>query len=518
MQATEVPATKKALPQKVAVKGGKGKKRGAAGQNNNQKTETSADVQRKAEAARLEIARTKEQIKANDAEIKKNLASLSQIGADIDVSKREIAGISSKVSSLEEKMETYEANIIEREKRIAVMRERYRQALRKLRLKKGHTGTLSFIFSSQNFNQALRRIRYLKKYSEWRDRQTAEIQAEVEALRKEREQLGFAKNQHSEALVAQRKTQEKLEGQYNRQDALIANLKKNGQALNAHLARKQAEANDLRNRISSLIAAEQKAAAAKAKAEAEAEKKRREAARRAEERKLAEERKAAEERRIAEEKAKAAKEEMAQKQQPAPTKKPETQKPVNQVKKTEERTYADARRRQPRTDTKATKQSPAPAPAPSKVETPTNKVATTVAKTNGFASSKGNLPRPSSSGFRVVSRFGPHPLPDLPTVTYDNPGIDVEVSHGASALAVYPGSVTGVYVVKGFSTVIIVNHGEHYTVYGNLATTSVKKGDTVRQGQALGRVASDADEGNRSILHFEVWCGRSKLNPLEWIK
>ena len=101
---------------------------------------------------------------------------------------------------------------------------------------------------------------------------------------------------------------------------------------------------------------------------------------------------------------------------------------------------------------------------------------------------------------------------------YDNPGIDAETSAGASAQAVYGGKVSGVYVIPGFSTVVIVNHGSYYTVYGNIASPSVKVGDVVKQGQALGKLAAAEDDSSHSSIHFEVWKNRDKLNPLEWIR
>lgn len=89
---------------------------------------------------------------------------------------------------------------------------------------------------------------------------------------------------------------------------------------------------------------------------------------------------------------------------------------------------------------------------------------------------------------------------------------------GSSALAVYAGKVSGVYMIPGFSTVVIVNHGEYYTVYGNLATAGVKVGDVVKQGHALGSVAADEDDPSRGMIHFEVWKNREKLNPQSWIR
>ncbi|MCM1370230.1 MAG: M23 family metallopeptidase [Candidatus Amulumruptor caecigallinarius] len=101
---------------------------------------------------------------------------------------------------------------------------------------------------------------------------------------------------------------------------------------------------------------------------------------------------------------------------------------------------------------------------------------------------------------------------------YDNPGIDAEVASGASARAVFGGKVSGVYMLPGFSTVVIVNHGGYYTVYGNIAAAAVKQGDVVKQGQNLGRLAADENDSSHSLIHFEVWKNRDKLDPLQWIQ
>ena len=142
----------------------------------------------------------------------------------------------------------------------------------------------------------------------------------------------------------------------------------------------------------------------------------------------------------------------------------------------------------------------------------------TVNSAGNFASMKGSLPKPASGSFKVTSRFGRQSLPDLPDVVYDTPGIDAEVSPGASALAVYGGKVSGVYMIPGYNTVVIVNHGNYYTVYGNISSPAVKVGDQVRAGQGLGALAPDDDDHSRSSIHFEVWKNREKLNPLEWIR
>ena len=106
----------------------------------------------------------------------------------------------------------------------------------------------------------------------------------------------------------------------------------------------------------------------------------------------------------------------------------------------------------------------------------------------------------------------------MPNVTFDNPGIDAETSAGASALAVYAGKVSGIYVLPGYSTVVIISHGTYYTVYGNIASAAVKVGDNVKQGQSLGKLAPAEDDPAHCSIHFEVWKNREKQNPMAWIK
>ncbi|MDE5868672.1 MAG: M23 family metallopeptidase, partial [Muribaculaceae bacterium] len=89
---------------------------------------------------------------------------------------------------------------------------------------------------------------------------------------------------------------------------------------------------------------------------------------------------------------------------------------------------------------------------------------------------------------------------------------------GASAQAVYEGKVSGVYVVPGYSTVVFINHGNYYTVYGNIQSAAVKVGDTVKQGHNLGKLAPSDDDTSHSSIHFEVWHNRDKMNPSEWIR
>lgn len=508
------------------------------------KKETAADVRRRQEATQKEIRQTQQQIKENDIAVKKSLNELGKLEGDINESKRKVAEAGSKVNALQKQITGLQAQIADGEKSLAGLRAEYLKAVRKMRAKRREKSVLAFIFSSESFNEAMRRMRYLKQFSEWRERQTKEIGAKVALLKKQSEQLAQTKTMHDRALASQVKARNDLQAQYVRQDAIVVELKKNGQALNSHLAKKQAEVNVLKGRVAALIAEEQRKAEAerKARERAEAERVVRE---KAEAERLAREERERE-RLIAENAAK----EKEEKETPAGSseKREDVRKKENTVKKkdtprkeaeskpsgTKKRqsapkqsetkrkendvTYADARRRRP----KSAKSSPSATAGKSTSSSASNAGSASSApapsKSGGFESMKGSLPRPVAGSFKVTSRFGKHSLPDLPDVTYDNPGIDAEVSAGAAAQAVYGGKVSGVYMIPGYSTVVIVSHGGYYTVYGNIASASVKVGDVVKQGQSLGRLAPDEENPSHSLIHFEVWKNRDKMDPLGWIR
>lgn len=488
------------------------------GKSKNSK-ETSSDVRKRHEAAMRDIKLTQEQIKANDAAVRKGLNELGKLETEIGDSKKKVAMAAAQVNALEKQIGGLQKNIADNEAKLEKLRREYLKAVKNIRSKKKSNSNLAFIFSSGSFSQAMRRMRYLRQFSEWRERQTGEIGKHVDALKKETQQLAQSKVMHDRALGTRLAAQRQLETQYSKQDMIVTDLKKNGSALKSHLAAKQKEANALNSRIAALIAEEQRKAETERQAREDAERRRKEQRQEqlareeaARERAVKEEKSPEKETVIADNSSKKKAAEPARKRKEKPRKdnvaaeKKKTEKQTDRKVGTEQsKNYADARKRRPRGSGSAA------APAPSASQNRSQGA-------GGFEKMRGSLPRPVSGSFKVTSRFGRHSLPDLPDVMYDNPGIDAEVAAGAVAQAVYGGKVSGVYMIPGFSTVVIVSHGNYYTVYGNLSGASVKVGDVVKQGQGLGRIAAGEDDPGKGSIHFEVWRNREKLDPLGWIR
>lgn len=133
-----------------------------------------------------------------------------------------------------------------------------------------------------------------------------------------------------------------------------------------------------------------------------------------------------------------------------------------------------------------------------------------------FESNKGKLLFPVSGQYKIVRTFGRQKHPQLPHVTIDNSGVDIEVPGGGQARAVFAGKVSAIFKQPGFGTIVMVRHGQYLTIYANLANISVKNGSELKQGQNIGRIAR-GDDG-RSVMHFELRKEKQKLNPLDWVK
>jgi murein hydrolase activator len=135
---------------------------------------------------------------------------------------------------------------------------------------------------------------------------------------------------------------------------------------------------------------------------------------------------------------------------------------------------------------------------------------------DNFEQNKQRLPWPVERGV-ITERFGIHRHPVLQNVQVRNNGINIATEAGAKARAVFGGEVTRVFGITGGNSAVIIRHGNYLTVYSNLREVTVKTGDKISARQTIGTVYTDPDDGNKSILKFQIWRENQKLNPEEWI-
>lgn len=133
-----------------------------------------------------------------------------------------------------------------------------------------------------------------------------------------------------------------------------------------------------------------------------------------------------------------------------------------------------------------------------------------------FEQNKQRLPWPTERGI-ITEHFGIHQHPVLTNVQIRNNGINIATETGAKVRAVFSGEVSRVFGITGGNTAVIIRHGKFLSVYSNLSEVNVKKGDIIKIKQNIGTVFTDQEDGNKSILKFQIWRENQKLNPEEWI-
>jgi len=126
---------------------------------------------------------------------------------------------------------------------------------------------------------------------------------------------------------------------------------------------------------------------------------------------------------------------------------------------------------------------------------------------------KGKLRWPVSEG-TIVARFGNQTHPTLRTIT-QNTGIDIAVAVGSPVVAVADGLISKIIWLPSYGNLVILSHnGGFYTVYTHLGDISGAEGEKVKEGEVIGHTG-EALNGPR--LHFELWKGKEKQNPEQWL-
>jgi len=131
--------------------------------------------------------------------------------------------------------------------------------------------------------------------------------------------------------------------------------------------------------------------------------------------------------------------------------------------------------------------------------------------TGSFGARRGRLGWPVDQG-RIVQGFGTFQHPKYKDVKVSNSGLDIGTVAAGKVRAVFEGKVVGAQFINGYQYTVILQHGTYYTVYSNLASVSIKRGDSVTSGQEIGQVGTEKPE-----MHFELWRDKQKLNPTSWL-
>ena len=133
---------------------------------------------------------------------------------------------------------------------------------------------------------------------------------------------------------------------------------------------------------------------------------------------------------------------------------------------------------------------------------------------NNFSANMGSLPWPVERGI-VTGAFGKHPHPIVKNVIVDNPHVEISTAQGSAVRVVFEGEVSSVVPIPGANTMVLVRHGNYFTVYSNLIDVVVKSGDKLRIKDKIGTAFTD--EEGKTMVQFGLWKDADIQNPEPWL-
>lgn len=415
------------------------------------------ELERQRQELKKEIEQTEKLLKNTKAQKQENLVQWKLINRKLTLQDRVIDNINRDLNLLDNNIYGTQKEVKRYDRLLDTLKQEYARSMVYAYKNRSNYDFLNFIFSSASFNDAIKRLAYLKSYRRYREMQGQNI-LRTQALRKNKiQELNGVKEKKNATLEVQSKELDNLAQQQKEKDRILSELKKQEKQLNNQIAAKRKQMQKVDNAIAAAIRRAQEEARRQALARAAEEEKARKAA-------------------AARDAANA----------PAGTK--------------------------PDLSTKSVT-------APTKVAAPAKKPesvllndASSIALNASFEKNRGSLPWPLDRGM-VLMHYGINKLPSGSDLVTNSITISSDI--GSPVKAVFDGTVTAVQPIEDMQ-VVILQHGRYFTTYSNLNGVTVQRGQQVKTGQVLGRVAPNLD--GIGAIDFYMSNENSNFDPERWLR
>jgi len=393
---------------------------------------------------------------------KLSLKQLTVIQAKVKKREQLISSINKDIRRVEEQLYANEVEINHLKKELDTLKQNYAKSIVFAYKNRGSYEYLNFLFSAKDFNDAFKRITYLKSYRQYRETQAETIIKTQNLLTQATTTLNNTKTEKTQVLKTQNEQLTALENDKKENAKVVQDLKDQEKEVQAQLRKREKQRQELNKAIAAAIRREideanrkEKERLAKLKADAE-------------------------------------------KAKTSPTTKP-AESPKTPSKTPSETTTGVAGGNKSGRD-----------------YTVFESTEEGLTRSINFENNKGKLPWPVNGGL-VTHEFGIEKI----GVTIQNDGITIAVPVGTSVKCVADGEVMAIINLDD-DEAVMVNHGKYFTVYNKLSSTSVSKGQKVSAGTIVGKAAASLD-GSGGEIEFRIMSSKSDknqqyINPRNWLK
>lgn len=412
------------------------------------------------ERKRKETLREIDEINTTLKEIQKNK---KQSIAELSLAKRKLALRQSVINTINDQINSIDNDIFKNNREVYrlkndldTLKKEYAQNIVYAYKSRSSFDFLNFIFSAGNFNDAIRRIAYLRTYRSYRAQQAETIVKTQQQINDKVLQLKDNKQKKSETLQDQSKEAEKLAQEKREKDQIVSKYKSQEKELAGVVANKKKQLANYKKQIDAIVRREIKEAQERARLERE----------------------------------RIAKAEKEKNSNPVTAVIPKKEGNGNATAKVDK-------------------------PVVKRESVDFNLSEADYALATDFAKNQNRLPWPVDNGY-LTAHFGTNTI-DGTKIIFENSGITISTVPGSSVKAAFDGEVSSVFNVEG-NYGVTVRHGNYYTIYGNLGSVNVAKNTMVKAGQVIGRAGNSDTEENRGQVEFMVMKELKYLNPESWLR
>ena len=218
--------------------------------------QTKAQLERQRQQLREEINRINNDLKKNRSREKDLLTEYELTEKKLQLRRKLIRNIKNEISYLNRHIARKKDTVDMLNEELEQLKKNYADAVRKLYRFQSKEKVLYFVLSSESFQQAWRRIRYLKEYSDFVKKKAKAIEKKEKELQQVIAKLNEEKAKKEQMLTVLSDEQRQLEAEKRRQESLLADLKRQRRKYMAEIKRKQREARRIDREIEKIIAAE----------------------------------------------------------------------------------------------------------------------------------------------------------------------------------------------------------------------------------------------------------------------
>ncbi|MEX0636592.1 MAG: hypothetical protein WD135_07470, partial [Ferruginibacter sp.] len=231
--------------------------------------QTREELEKQRVQLRKEIEETEKQLNSNKQQTKEGLLQWKLISNKVDLQDRVVNNINKELKILDNNIYGIQRDINRYNKLLDTLKDEYAKSMVYAYKNRGNYDFLNFIFSASSFNDAIKRVAYLKSYRNYQEIQGQNIIRTQELRQKKIEDLGGSKKEKNTSLQSKAKELAILESEQKEKDRIVAKLKLQGKSLNSQIAAKKKQMTKVNNAITAAIKKAQedarKAAIAKAK-------------------------------------------------------------------------------------------------------------------------------------------------------------------------------------------------------------------------------------------------------------